>query len=39
MKITDQFEIDDIQEKLKHDNNSLKSLIVHCLMSDIFRSS
>lgn len=38
MDTVDQFEIDDIQEKLRDKNDGLQSLVIYCLTSEIFRS-
>ena len=38
MEITDQFEIDDIQEELKKEGQGLQSLILLCLTSETFKS-
>ena len=38
METADQFEIDEIQKKIQADGHGLRTLIIECLMSDIFRS-
>jgi hypothetical protein len=38
MEIEDQFEIDEIQEKIQTDGHGLRTLVTECLMSEIFRS-
>lgn len=38
MEIEDQFEIDEIQEKIQTDGHGLRTLVTKCLMSEIFRS-
>ena len=38
MEALDQFEIDDIQTRVKEKGNGLRSLVVEALSSEIFRS-
>lgn len=38
MEAVDQFVIEDIQKKLKNQGGGLRTLVVECLMSEIFRS-
>jgi hypothetical protein len=38
MEAVDQFVIEDIQKKLKNQGGGMRTLVVECLMSEIFRS-
>ena len=38
MEAVDQYEIQDIQDRVKKDGGGLRTLVIECLVSDIFRS-
>jgi len=38
METADQFEIDEMQEMIAMDGHRLRTLVIECLVSDIFRS-